>query len=199
MLSAAFAIVLRGGWEALDHTVAEHYRQAAGLMSRTWPGVGVDDGVVAEWAAVVPARVFPALAGIGSSAAALAVAWWAAGRVAGIAPRRLGRLTEFRFPDGLVWVLIAGLALILLPPAGLGAAAGPEPGGVHGRAVRLAGLGVTVSLVLAMVGRNRLMLVVLGVVGIMLYPILVAGTLLLGVTDTWLDLRSSRRAVNDEG
>jgi hypothetical protein len=197
MLSAAFAIVLRGGWEALDHTVAEHYRQAAGLMSRTWPGVGVDDGVVAEWAAVVPARVFPALKGI-ASAAALAVAWWAAGRVAGM-PRRLGRLTEFRFPDGLVWVLIAGLALILLPPAGLGSRLGLNLLVFMGALYALRGLGVTVSLVLAMVGRNRLMLVVLGVIGIMLYPILVAGTVLLGVTDTWLDLRSSRRAVNDEG
>jgi hypothetical protein len=61
------------------------------------------------------------------------------------------------------------------------------------------GLGVMVDLVVGMVGSNVAVLAVLAVVALLLYPIVVAGTVLLGVTDTWLDLRSSRRAVNDEG
>jgi hypothetical protein len=63
----------------------------------------------------------------------------------------------------------------------------------------LRGLGVMVDLVVGMVGSNVAVLVVLAVVAVLLYPIVVAGTLLLGVTDTWLDLRSGRRVVNDEG
>ena len=62
----------------------------------------------------------------------------------------------------------------------------------------LRGLAVVVALVLGTVGTQLPALVALGLVGVLLYPIVVAGTLLLGVTDTWLDLRSGR-AKSEEG
>jgi hypothetical protein len=195
--SVAVLIAVQGGWAALDETIASHYRTVAEGVTRSWPARGVDGDVLLAWTGEVPARLFPALTAIGSMAA-LALAWLASGRLTG-SPRRVGRLSEFRFPDPLVWVLIGGLALMLLPAAEWAPRLGLNLVVFMGALYSLRGLGVMVDLVVAMVGSNVAVLVVLAVVALLLYPILVAGTVLLGVTDTWLDLRSGRRAVNDEG
>ncbi len=197
MASAGVVILLQGGWAALDHTIASQYRDMAEAVGRAWPGSASESAAVVAWAGDVPARLFPALTAIGS-VAALAVAWWTFGRVSGGA-RPLGLLTEFRFPDALLWVLIGGVALLLIPLAGWAPRLGSNLVVFMGALYALRGLAVMVALVLAMVGTQVGVLVALGVVAIVLYPIVVAGTVLLGVTDTWLDLRSGRRAVNDEG
>jgi hypothetical protein len=195
--SAAALIMVRDGWAALDETIAAHYGALAEGVARSWPGGRVDNVTLLVWTGEVPARLFPALTAIGS-VAALAVAWWASGRLTGSA-RPVGRLTEFRFPDALVWLLIAGLALILVPTAEWAPRLGLNLVVFMGGLYAVRGLGVMVDLVVGMVGSNVAVLAVLAVVALLLYPIVVAGTVLLGVTDTWLDLRSSRRAVNDEG
>jgi len=197
MLSAAAIIVVQGGWAALDHTVASQYREMAEAVGRVWPGRAAEAEMVAGWAGDLPARLFPALTAIGS-VAALAVAWWAFGRVSG-GGRPLGTLTEFRFPDALVWVLIGGVALLLIPLTGWAPRLGSNLVVFMAALYALRGLAVVVALVLAMVGSQVAILIALSVVAIVLYPIVVAGTVLLGVTDTWLDLRSGRRAANDEG
>ncbi|NIP16487.1 MAG: DUF2232 domain-containing protein, partial [Pseudomonadales bacterium] len=125
------------------------------------------------------------------------VAWWVYGRLTQRG-RRLGRLTEFRFPDGLLWLLIAGLALLVLPLEAWGTRLGSNLVFFMGALYALRGLAVLIALVLGLVGPQLPVLIALGVVGVLLYPIVVAGTLLLGVTDTWLDLRSGRVA-NEEG
>jgi hypothetical protein len=195
--SAAVLIVVQGGWAALDETIAAHYRTVAEGVTRSWPAGRLDGDVLLAWTGAVPARLFPALTALGS-VAALAVVWWGSGRLTG-APRPIGRLVVFRFPDALVWVLIAGLALMLVPMADWAPRLGLNLVVFMGALYALRGLAVMVDLVTGMVGSNRAVLVVLAVVALLLYPIVVAGTLLLGVTDTWLDLRSGRRAVNDEG
>jgi hypothetical protein len=195
--SAAALIIAQGGWEALNETVAAHYRTVAEGVARSWPGGRVDGDTLLVWTGEVPARLFPALTAIGSMAA-LALAWWASGRLTGSA-RGVGRLRAFRFPDALVWLLIGGLALVLLPAAEWAPRLGLNLVVFMGALYALRGLGVMVDLVVGMVGSNVAVLVALAVVAVLLYPIVVAGTLLLGVTDTWLDLRSGRRAVNDEG
>jgi hypothetical protein len=197
MASAAAIIAARGAWAVLDHTIAEHYRDVADMVGRVWPGAAIDAETMVAWAGEFPARLFPGLTAVGS-VAALAVAWWAFGRLSGLG-RPLGSLKEFRFPDALVWLLIAGLALLLIPIAGWAPRLGSNLLVFIGALYALRGLAVMVGLVLAMVGSNVAVLVVLTVVAVLLYPIVVAGTLLLGVTDTWLDLRSGRRAVNEEG
>jgi hypothetical protein len=195
--SAAAAITLRRGWAAVDETIAAHYRTVAEGVSRTWPGGRVDGDMLLTWTGEVPARLFPSLTAIGS-VAALAVAWWASGRWTS-APRPLGRLTEFRFPDSLVWVLIVGLALALMPMAEWAPRLGLNLVVFMGALYALRGLGVMVELVVGMVGSHVAVLVVLAVVALLLYPIVLAGTVLLGITDTWLDLRAGRRSANDEG
>lgn len=195
--SSALVIGVRGGWAELDHNIASHYREVAASVGRSWPGAPVDADRFMVWAGELPARLFPSLLGI-ASLAALALAWWLYRRLTG-AGRPLGTLVEFRFPDALVWVLIGGLVLLLAPAADWVSRAGANLVMFMGALYALRGFGVTVALVVGLVGSKVVVLVALGLVALLLYPIVVAGTLLLGVTDTWLDLRSGRRAANEEG
>lgn len=196
-VTAGALVALQGGWSELDWVMATHYREMAETMSRNWPGGMVDADEVVELAAGLPARLFPAFLAVGS-VGALGVSWWGYRRLAQRG-RPLGRLTEFRFPDPLVWVLIVGVALLIVPMAGWAPRLGSNLVFFMGALYALRGLAVLVALVVGMVGLKLPVLVVLGIVGVLLYPIVVAGTLLLGVTDTWLDLRSGERTANDEG
>lgn len=195
--SGGVIVLLAGGWFELDITVASHYREVADGLGRALPVGGGNAEVLVERAAELPARFFPALLAI-SSVAALGVAWWIYRRVSPEASA-LGRLPEFRFPDGWLWALIGGLALLLVPVGDGGARLGSNLVFFMGALYALRGLAVLVALVVATVGPHVLTLVALTVLGLILYPIVVASTLLLGVTDTWLDLRSAGRTVNDEG
>jgi hypothetical protein len=196
-VTAAAIIMALGGWESLDMTIARHYRDVASQMAATWPGGLRNAAEVVALASEVPARLFPAFLAVGS-VAGLGVAWWGYRRLAQQG-EPMGRLPEFRFPDALVWVLIAGVALLLVPATGWAPRLGSNLVFFMGALYALRGLAVLATLIPAMVGAQLPALLVLGVVGLLLYPIVVAGTLLLGVTDTWLDLRSGRRKVNDEG
>jgi hypothetical protein len=197
LATGALLTVGRGGWLALDHTIAAHYQEVAATVARSWPGPLADAEALIAFAAEWPARIFPALAAIGA-VAALAVAWWVYHRVTGRG-QALGALREFRFPDALVWVLISGLALLVVPVAEWGPRLGANVVVFMGALYALRGLAVAVSLIATVAGSRVAVMIVLAVVAVLLYPIVVAGTLLLGVTDTWLDLRSGRRAVNEEG
>ncbi|MFW5951476.1 MAG: DUF2232 domain-containing protein [Gemmatimonadota bacterium] len=195
--TASVLIALLGGWAELDWMMAAHYREVAEAMSRSWPSDLVDAERAVALAAGLPARLFPAFLAVGSMAA-LGVTWWGYRRLT-LMGEPLGRLRDFRFPDPLVWVLIAGVALLVLPVAEWSGRLGSNLVFFMGTLYALRGLAVLAALVLGMVGPQLPVLLVLGVVGVLLYPIVVAGTLLLGVTDTWLDLRSGRRTANDEG
>lgn len=194
LATVAVMIAGFGSWSELDWAIASQYRELAGALAQSWPG-GVSADVV-ELAAEVQAGLFPAFLAVGS-VAALGVAWWSYTHLTRRG-RRLGRLTEFRFPDALLWLLIAGLALLLVPLDDWGSRLGSNLVFFMGALYALRGLAVVVTLVLGLVGMRLPVLIALGVVGVLLYPIVVAGTLLLGVTDTWLDLRAGRVA-NEEG
>lgn len=197
IVSAALLVLWTGEWSQLDGMMATHYREVAETMGRTWPGGLGDADRMIELAASLPARLFPSFLAVGSLAA-LGVGWWGYCRFAGRG-EALGRLTEFRFPDMLVWILILGVALLVVPIADGASRLGSNLVFFMGALYALRGLGVLAALVLGMVGPQVPVLLVLGVLGLFIYPLVVAGTLLLGLTDTWLDLRSGRRPANDEG
>ena len=197
MATAAALIAVFGSWAELDWTIASEYRAAVGAARDAWSGRLMDTEQMLTLAAELPARLFPGMLAIGT-VAALGVAWWMYGRLAERG-EPLGRLTEFRFPDLLVWVLIAGLALLVLPVAEWADRLGGNLVLFMSALYALRGLAVLVALVVSMVGTQLPVLLVLAVAGVILYPIVAAGTLLLGITDTWLDLRSGRRTANDEG
>jgi hypothetical protein len=202
-LSAALLFAAsRGGWSRTDWTIAQQLRSGAADVVALWgPGLAG-----AEWgaqlqsaiyrASEVQAAVYPALLALGS-VAALGVAWWGYRRLALREPAPLGRFREFRFPDVLVWLLIAGLVLVLLPLGEAAVRAGSNLLTFMAALYALRGLAVLVVLVGAAPG---VLALVLGALAILfLYPLVVAATLVVGLSDTWLDLRARRRAAHRPG
>jgi hypothetical protein len=202
-LSAALLFAAtRGGWTRTDWAIAQQLRAGAADIVALWgPGLAT-----AEWGAQLQAAiyrasevqvaVYPALLALGSLAA-LGVAWWGYRRLALREAAPLGRFREFRFPDVLVWVLIAGLVLVLLPLGEAALRAGSNLLTFMAALYALRGLAVLVVLVGAAPG---FLAVVLGALAILfLYPLVVAATLVVGLSDTWLDLRARRRAAPRPG
>ncbi|HKJ01069.1 MAG TPA: DUF2232 domain-containing protein [Longimicrobiales bacterium] len=132
------------------------------------------------------AMVFPAVLGI-ASMGGLGAAWWGYVRLTSGSDRGLGPLREFRFNDHLVWVFITGL-LLVLPRWGevvarLGANVVVFMGALY--AVRGA------AVILFLSGGLSLLGYVLLVFGLLFVPPLVLmGALVIGLGDTWLDVRS---------
>ena len=134
-------------------------------------------------------EIFPAIVGL-ASIAALGVAWWLYVRMAHGSDQGLLPLREFRFNDHLVWLFIAGLALVLV-----GGGEGVQRTGSNA-VVFMSGLyALRGAAVVTFFGAG---VSVFGVVMLMLaltfWPVLVVGVLVIGLGDTWLDLRARARA-----
>lgn len=150
-------------------------------------GAGGTAGVSVEQVLGWQGFLYPAFLGF-ASLAGLALAWFLERRLAG-RQETLGPFRDFRFADGLVWIAIAGLVLLFLAPAGETISRVAQNalffmGGMYvlrGVAVlfwlgaALAGSGWTAALWLA--------------AGVLLYPLALLLALLLGVGDTWVDVR----------
>lgn len=187
------------GWSRAEWLVAERIQASAAAtleVARLLGGAG-EPGALSEAVARtagVQELLFPALLAL-STLAALGLAWWLFVRTASGTGAGLGPLRNFRFPDPMIWILIGGVAL--------GLAAGWTEGwgrlganltafmtalyAVRGGAVLLflsggvslvGGVLVTLALVLAA-------------------PLLVAGATVVGVGDSWFDLRA--RALRTSG
>ena len=192
-VSGGALIAAGAGWPALDAAIGARFAEAAAAMGQAFADGRPETEAVVRRAAELPGQLFPGLLAV-ASLAALAIGWWGYQRVA----RRgepLGRLPEFRFPDPLVWVLIAGLVLVAVPLAEWAPRAGGNLLFFMGALYALRG----VAVMLALVGVHVPTLVAVGVVGLLLWPIVMTGTLVVGVADTWLDLRAAGRAARDEG
>jgi hypothetical protein len=134
------------------------------------------------------ARFFPALLGLQSLAALALASWWT---------RRIGRsdspafelapLRDFRFNDELIWILIAALVLSLLPLGEPVTRIGLNGLVFMGALYALRGLAVFVFLA---TGSRSIATMVLGALALVfLYPVAFTAALLMGVGDTWLDVR----------
>lgn len=191
--SAAFLAYSGDGWQHVDWVVGQHLRGAAAEMvaigSRaSAEGWGGDLSRSIYRAVELQSMLHPALLGL-ASLAALGVAWWAFRRLAAGDARPLAPLREFRFHDGLVWVLIAGIVLVVLP---LG-----EPAAVRAGSNVLVFMGTLymlrgIAVVSAVMGGAGLGSAILGVIALMFLPMVMVASVLVGLTDTWLDLRARR-------
>ncbi len=133
--------------------------------------------------------VFPALLGVSSIGAlgvAVAVRAWLRGDPGPV----FEKLRNFRFNDHLVWLWLLGLILILAP-------IGPIAERVGGNAVFFMGALYVVrglAVLLSLVGGISITAGVLGgLVAVLLYPILalmLSVMLIVGLGDTWLNVRS---------
>ncbi len=178
----------------LDWRITGQFSQAlAAYDFNAWGGRSVEATVrriASVWEAVYPAML--ALASI----SALGVAGFILGRVRG-ERRPLSPLREFRFGDHLVWVLVLGLALLVLPAGAWAARAGGNMVTVMGGLYLLRGLAVLVWLG-ASVLSSGWAIAVWVLAALVLYPVTAGAALVMGVSDTWLDLRS-RHGVRTDG
>ncbi|HEX7089241.1 MAG TPA: hypothetical protein VF192_03850 [Longimicrobiales bacterium] len=180
-----------GAWPRVDWAVRTSLRGEAtdavlvmGTVLRDWPWAP-EAMETAYRLAELRAMVYPALLAL-ASLAGLAVSWFAFQRIVRREPRPLAGLREFWFRDELVWLLVAGIALLVLPAGGAAQRAGWNLVAFMAGLYALRGLGVLLSLA-GMPGRAGILLA--AIVVPFLYPLVMAATVMVGLTDTWVDLR----------
>jgi uncharacterized protein YybS (DUF2232 family) len=142
-------------------------------------------------ASELQAAVFPALAGL-ASLAGLGVAWWVYMRIALDRDEGLLPLREFRFNDHLVWLFIAGLTLAMSDGG-----EGLRRTGWNAMAFMGALYALRGAAVIAFFGGGQSLfgLFVLALALLLVAPVVVTGALVIGLGDTWLDLRGRARAL----
>ena len=191
-------VVLRpGSWSMANWLITEGMMRTVSLIAQM--SMAVDSelslstaqlNTLFEWAAQ-HGRLFPALLGL-SSLSGLAVAWWAYVRLSAGSGRGLGPLREFRFNDHLVWLLLTGLGLIVFGAGEGWTRAGSNAVVFMGGLYAMRGAAVLLFLNGGVTGFGFIFLAV-GM--LFLAPVLVMSALVVGVGDTWLDLRSKARAI----
>lgn len=187
------------GFADLDMAVADQFRGGASQAVAAWTQAVGFDRVSEELrstvysAAELQIKLYPALLALGSLAA-LGVAWWAFVRLGRGGENPLLPLREFRFRDELVWLLIVGLALLLLPLNELATRAGENL--LTFMAVLYALRGAAVLLVVGGVP-GPLGMLVGALLFVFMYPIVMAATFVVGLSDTWLDIRARRALGSD--
>lgn len=188
-------LAMSGGWQEVEWAVGRRFHEAAGFWTARLDAAG--DPAVADMAetfrrvADLEVMLYPAMLAL-ASLAALAVAWWGYRRLVDKDGATLAPLREFRFPDHLVWILAAGAVLLIVP---LGDAATRTGANL---ATFMAALYVLrgTAIVLTLSSASGLGAFLMGVVAILLLPLVATAALVIGLSDTWLDLRS-RKASGD--
>jgi hypothetical protein len=135
------------------------------------------------------ADVFPALLAI-ASMSGLAVAWWLYVRLRGEGDQAIGPVKHFRFNDHLVWVLIAGLLLLVTRWGDAVARVGSNAVVFMGALYALRGSAVFmfISGGLSLIGY-----VMLAVALVLAAPVVLGVAMVVGVGDTWFDVRARLR------
>jgi len=179
-LAGAFQPELLRG---LDLRIGGQFNQALEFQVARWPTM---TEAVREMSAIAR-LVYPALLALGS-VSALCVASYVMRRLAGVSAA-LPPLRSFRFHDHLAWLLILGLGLFVLPAGEIASRVGANLMMFMGAAYVLRGLAVLawMGTVRVSPGRWRALWAVAAVV---FYPVTLSAALVIGLSDTWLDLRS---------
>lgn len=193
--AAMLFLVNRRSWQTVDFTISQELRNGAADIRAFWARRMGDQPWLAEMNSAVDrfadwqANAYPAMLGI-ASLTALTLAWWLWRRLASADPRPIGRLRDFRFSDHLVWVAVAGIVLLVLPFGGALTRTGMNLVAFMAALYAVRGFAVMVSLygVPGLLGS-----VLAAIVFLLLYPIVMVTTLMVGLTDTWLDLRTRRK------
>ncbi|HJR42339.1 MAG TPA: DUF2232 domain-containing protein [Gemmatimonadaceae bacterium] len=172
----------------------EQFAARRSLINLAIPGLGTPaDGDVAATlpqvmrvASLLATPIVPAMLALQAVAAA-ALAWALYHRLSRTrvgAP--LGRLRDFRFNDQLIWGLVVGITILVLPTLASLRAFGGNLVIFFGVLYVLRGLAVMTFLTSLGGTSLRVLAVVLGVLFLPITPALAFG---LGVGDTWFDLR----------
>lgn len=188
----------------LDWRVSQSLHEAALTAQEMVSAVDAGDAGLAaglrsalyQWAGTQEV-VYPALLAL-ATLSSLAVGWYVVARFAGVVTA-LPPLRNFRFEDGVVWVLLLSLALVALPVGGqavdrLGGNAALFLGALY----LLRGAGVLMWFAAATLGTGW-MAWLWGLVALLLYPVAAGLALILGVGDSWFDLREWLRRARKRG
>ena len=192
VLCVGAILIALGGWSWVESLVAQRIETGAEATLRM-----IETAVQGELPAGLPEALtatvrvqgvlFPALLGL-SSLAALGVAWWLHVRMYPRAGPGLSDLRDFRFSDALVWVLISGLVLVLATEWSVGwGRLGTNLVTFMGALYMLRGVAV-LAVVLGGLSFGAGLLLALALV--LAGPVVALGTILVGVGDSWLDLRA---------
>ena len=196
-LVSLLVMVRPGSWSIVNWLITEGMMRSVSLIAQM--SMALDSEVslstaqlntLFEWAAQ-QGRLFPALLGL-SSLSGLAVAWWAYVRLSTGSGLGLGPLREFRFNDHLVWLLLTGLALMVFGAGEGWTSAGSNAVVFMGGLYAVRGAAVLLFLNGGVTGFGFFLL---AVAMLFLAPVLIMGALVVGVGDTWLDLRSRATAI----
>jgi len=202
--AAIFLLVRPGSYAGLEQAITTQLRAAVAQQITLWNAAGAKlPPTFAEGMyRVVQTRAFlaPALAGL-ASMAGLALAWGLYRRMVARDERALPPLRQFRFRDELVWLLVAGALLVLVPGLGPGAVrVGANLLTFMGALYALRGVAVVMSMSSGAFGVGGLLLVLFAALADSWIPALVmAVAVLVGLTDTWLDLRARLAAPPSPG
>jgi len=186
---AGVALLRPGGLADLDWRIAGQFDRWIPLFDLDGEaGAAVAEGL--RHLADAAKLVYPALLVL-ASLAALGCAAYVERRMTGD-ETPLGPIRQFRFTDHLAWVLVAGLVLLLLPVGGWAIRTGGNLVTVMGALYVLRGAAVLVWLGTS-VASSTWVIVLWVVAAILLYPITLGTALVMGLSDTWLDLRARLR------
>lgn len=185
------------GWDDVERGIARDMRelflgQARVAESRSL-GAGLVDTLrqMADGAAA-SAVFYPALLAL-TAIGGMALAWRCYHRIAR-APlgSDAGPFSAFRFSDQAVWLLVAGLAGLLLPGTSLTLFGAPLRTWAANLLAVMAALYVARGLAIFVTASRRTprrVVAVLGVVAVFLWPFAAGGLVLLGLADSWIDFR----------
>jgi hypothetical protein len=190
---------------SLDGWMAERIGEAAAMahaLLLTDPQVAsgtIGDSIGAaidQWARF-QRDVYPALLAL-ATMAALALGWYFIGRRDSV--DRPPPVRDFGFRDGYVWILVAGLALLVLPLGG-GAFRVGENATLFMVLMFLARGGAILLWILTAATTSAWTWVLLGIGVILAYPFVFGAALLIGIGDTWLHVRErlAERAATGSG
>lgn len=194
-VAAAVLGVRQGAWQTLDWTVRDRMtggvETALEAMRILQGGEALPPTLVAALYEAVEAQtsVFPAMLGI-ATMAALGVAWWVYRRVTAGDDQALGPLRDFRFNDHLVWLFLGGLLLLVSRGSEALARAGANAVVFMGALYAVRGAGVLMFL---SGGMSLFGYVLVGLGMIFVPPLVLTGAVVVGIGDTWLDVRTRMR------
>jgi len=188
----AGVLAIRGeAWTRLDAAVGRLVQSELDVTVQMLTALRGSGAVTQETLAImqdlasVRVAVFPALLAL-ESIAALGVAWWARARLLGDRDRGLSPLRDFRFNDHLVWVLVLGLLLLVLQ-SGAAARLGSNALVLMGALYALRGAAV---FLFVSGGMSLMGYVAFALLLVLVPPVTLGTAALIGIGDTWLDLRS---------
>jgi hypothetical protein len=205
MVVLAIGAIRPGVLQAVDWWMAAEIRQAslaAGdilqqFRGNTDPGLGRQlDAAVQKWVDLQQ-DVYPAMLSL-ATLAGLGLSWFGLERLSG-SVRSPGPVRNFRFSDQLIWLLIGGLMLLVLPLGGFAFRLGENATLFMGGLYLLRGTAILMWIGAA-AATSVWTAALLTLAALFLYPFVLGTALVLGVSDTWLDLRarlSRAKADND--